>query len=132
MPNTSSFRMLALLIGTLFFSGSYAADADWICANQKTDIPDGYFAVEVSEDFDACEYPKQHVRIKEISDANFWMCSFDNIGVPAGFVLNQTSTGSTCGCREVAQTAKGAMYCATIGARDLLGWPIISISRRYR
>lgn len=132
MSITSYCRILILLVGTLFVNFSYSAETAWFCASKKTDIPDGYVTVEIAEDLDACEYPNQGILIKQVNDANFWMCNFDYIGAPSGYVVTQTSTNSTCGCRELARTDNGRKYCSTIGARGFLGWPMILVRKRNR
>lgn len=106
--------------------------SSWICASQKTDIPSGYYVADISADLDACEYPKQKILIRETNYSTFWMCNFDYMGVPAGYEATQTNPGATCGCRELAQAANGKTYCSTIGARGLLGWPMISVSKHYK
>lgn len=116
---------------TVNIDGKNVVISSWICASQKADIPDGFFVAEIDADLNFCAYPKQHVLIREINYSAFWMCNFDYIGVPAGYAITQTSAGATCGCREPAQAANGKTYCSTIGARDLLGWPMLSISKRY-
>lgn len=128
-------KTVILLVAALLSNLSYAAEEAWICANKKSDIPAGYFAIDVSADikeidFKDCEYPNQRVLIREITDNNFWMCNFDYVGPPAGYVVTKTNKGSTCGCRELGKTADGKIYCATIGARDLLGWPMILVRKR--
>lgn len=135
------FLFLAMSIGaadatagedqTVIVDGKTVVIASWICAAHKSEIPAGYYVAEVNADLNVCEYPKQQVLIREINYATFWMCNFDDIGVPAGYELTRTGTTMTCGCREVAKAPNGKAYCATVGARDFLGWPMLAVSKNY-
>lgn len=116
---------------TVTVDGKSVVIASWICAAHKTEIPAEFYVAEVDTDLNFCEYPKQHVLIREINYATFWMCNFDDMGVPAGYELTRTGTTMTCGCREVAKAPNGKAYCATVGARDFLGWPMLAVSKHY-
>lgn len=115
----------------LTVEGSSVIISSWICASQKADIPEGHYVSDISPDLDACEYPKQRVLVREVNSSTFWMCDYDNTGAPAGYISTQTHPESSCGCRELAKAPNGKPYCHTVGSRNLLGWPIISVTKNY-
>lgn len=124
MSITSKHLKLSILLAvTLFSNYSYGQDSSWICASQKTDIPTGYFAVEIATDLTACSYPKQKVLISKIKAPDFWMCSFDNIGAPSGYVVIQESKDQPCGCKAPTKNGDGKVYCFPTGPEGSLGWP---------
>lgn len=120
-------KILTLTITAIFLNCSYGKDSLWICANQKSDIPDGYYVVEISKDLSACAYNKQNMLISKVKDNKFWMCNFVNMGAPSGYVITRESKVETCGCQAPLQDGYGKVYCFPTGSEGHSGWPKVSV-----
>lgn len=128
---TTSFRtfILLTLLSLAFFRHSFAQDALWICASAKTEVPPSYFVKEIAKDLTACSFPKQKMLILKVKSDNFWMCNFQNMGAPAGYVVVEESKVSTCGCQTPARDGVGKVYCFGSQPEGKQGWPEVAVHK---
>jgi hypothetical protein len=109
------FLNLIAFVTAMFLTQVASAETQvWTCGKNARDIPAGYYvkAASIVHNNVECRFDEHKVLIAKLDgQPTLNACDFQNIGTPAGYILQSRGISQTCGCVILLNKPGGERFC---------------------